>query len=298
MEIKFLKLIKTIAEEGSIAGSSEKLFLTQSALSHQLKDLEIQLGFKVFYRTRNKWELTEEGSILYKTACTVIESIGNGLNTIQQIRAGAAGTIKISTECYSFYQGLPLFIQKMKVLYPEIEVDLVLEATHRPVEKVISSEIDIAVVTSKLSGNKDLVSIEIFEDEIFAVIHEENVLNNTEYLVAEDFLDAHLIIHSFPLKTVSVYEQFLNPNGIMPVKISAVPLTEVTLEMVQANIGITCMPKWALNSFRLSDELSFKKIGNKGLKRKHYLVVRKSDVGKKYINDFLLNFKEHFQNFG
>ncbi|MEI3788215.1 MULTISPECIES: LysR family transcriptional regulator [unclassified Chryseobacterium] len=298
MEIKFLKLIKTIAEEGSIAGSSEKLFLTQSALSHQLKDLEIQLGFKVFYRTRNKWELTEEGNVLYKTACTVMDSIGNGLNAIQQIRAGAAGTIKISTECYSFYQGLPLFIQKMKVLYPEIEVDLVLEATHKPVLKVISNEIDIAVVTSMPSSNKELVSIEIFEDEIFAVLHQENLLNDSEYLTADDFLDVHLIIHSFPLKTVSVYEEFLNPNGIVPAKISSVPLTEVTLEMVQANIGITCMPKWALKSFKLSDELKFKKIGSKGLKRKHYLVVRKSDIGKKYINDFLLNFKEYFQNFG
>jgi len=298
MEIKFLKLIKTIAEEGSIAGSSEKLFLTQSALSHQLKDLEIQLGFKVFYRTRNKWELTEEGNVLYKTACTVMDSIGSGLNAIQQIRSGAAGTIKISTECYSFYQGLPLFIQKMKVLYPGIDVDLVLEATHKPVVKVISNEIDIAVVTSKPSGNKELVSVEIFEDEIFAVMHQENILNDSEYLIADDFLQAHLIIHSFPLKTVSVYEEFLNPNGILPLKISAVPLTEVTLEMVQANIGITCMPKWALKSFKLSDELKFKKIGSNGLKRKHYLIVRKSDIGKKYVNDFLLNFKEYFQNFG
>jgi len=297
MEIKFLKLIKTIAEEGSLANSSEKLFLTQSALSHQLKDLEIQLGFKVFYRTRNKWELTEEGNVLYKTACTVIGSIGDGLSAIQQIRAGAAGKIKVSTECYSFYQGLPLFIQKMGVLYPEIEVDLVLEATHQPVLKVMANEIDIAIVTSKPS-DKELVSIEIFEDEIFAVLHQENSLNNSEYLAAHDFKDVHLIIHSFPLKTVSVHEIFLHPNGVIPAKISAVPLTEVALEMVQANIGITCMPKWALRSFKLSDELSFKKIGRYGLKRKHYLVVRKSDVGKKYINDFLLNFKEHFQNFG
>ncbi|TZF96281.1 LysR family transcriptional regulator [Chryseobacterium panacisoli] len=296
MEIKFLRLIKTIAEEGSIASSSEKLFLTQSALSHQLKDLEIQLGFKVFYRTRNKWELTEEGDVLYRTACTVIDSIESGLNSIQQIRAGAAGKIKVSTECYSFYQGLPFFIQKMGVLYPEIEVDLVLEATHQPVLKVMANEIDIAIVTLKPS-DKELISIEVFEDEIFAVIHQENLLNNSEYLEAHDFLTIHLIIHSFPLKTVSVYEQFLGPNGIMPAKISAVPLTEVALEMVQANIGITCMPKWALKSFKLSDELYFKKIGKHGLKRKHYLVVRKSDTEKKYVNDFLLNFKEHFQNF-
>ena len=109
--------------------------MTQSALSHQLKDLEIQLGFKVFYRARNKWELTEEGSVLYKTACTVIDSIGNGLNEIQQIRAGAAGTIKSVQNVTHSIRDCRYLFRKMKVLYPEIEVDLVLEATHKPVEK-------------------------------------------------------------------------------------------------------------------------------------------------------------------
>jgi len=45
----------------------------------------------------------------------------------------------------------------------------------------------------------------------------------------------------------------------------------------------------------LSNELVFKKIGKHGLKRTHYLVVRKPDKNKKYINDFLLNFEENFQ---
>jgi len=295
MEIKFLRLIKTISEEGSIANSSEKLFLTQSALSHQLRELEAQLGFKVFRRTRNKWELTEEGVELYKIACDVIGSIEKGFDTIRQIRSGSSGKIKVSTECYSFYQSLPYFIQKMGALYPEIEVDLILEATHQPISKILSNEIDIAIVTSQ-SIDEELVSIEIYEDEIIAILHKENSLSNLDFLEANDFSDIHLIIHSYPLETVSVYEQYLKPNKITPAKISAIPLTEVALEMVQANMGITCMPKWALKSIKLSDELSFKKIGENGFKRTHYLVVRKSDMSKKYISDFLLNFEEHFQN--
>ncbi|AZA47381.1 LysR family transcriptional regulator [Chryseobacterium carnipullorum] len=296
MEIRFLRLIKTIAEEGNLANSSDRLFLTQSALSHQLKELEIQLGFKVFYRVRNKWELTEEGSVLYKIACDVIDTIDKGLGTIKQIRAGSSGKIKVSTECYSFYQGLPAFLQKMNILYPDIDVDLVLEATHHPVSKILSKEIDIAVVTSQPS-NDELISIEIFEDEIFAVLHVENPLYALGYIDVSDFTNIHLIIHSYPLETVSVFERFLKPNAVIPFKISAIPLTEVALEMVSANAGVMCMPKWALRSFKISDGLGFKKIGKNGLKRKHYLVVRKSDMTKRYINAFLENFKEHFQNF-
>tara|TARA_B110001452_G_scaffold265390_1_gene269937 strand:+ start:1029 stop:1496 length:468 start_codon:yes stop_codon:yes gene_type:complete len=149
MEIKYFRLIKTIAEEGSIANSAEKLFLTQSALSHQLRELEERLGFKVFLRTRNKCKLTDEGIELYKLGNTILESIEKGFQNIEHLRTGSVGTIKVSTECYSFYQGLFAFIQKMGLLYPDINVDLILEATHQPIPKILSNEIDIAIITSK-----------------------------------------------------------------------------------------------------------------------------------------------------
>lgn len=293
MEIKYFRLVKTIEEEGSIANSADKLFLTQSALSHQLRELEARLGFKVFYRKRNKWQLTEEGSELYKLGNAVLDSIEKGFQNIERLRTGSVGTIKVSTECYSFYQDLPSFIQKMGLLFPEIEVDLILEATHQPISKILSNDIDIALVTQK-PMNDSLASIEVFEDEIFAIVHSENPLSQVEFLEGSDFSSIHLIIHSFPLETVSVYARFLKPNNITPLKISAIPLTEVALEMVDANMGVICLPKWALKSFKLSDDFEFKRIGKNGLKRRHYLVFRKSDQDKKYIDDFISSFEEDF----
>lgn len=293
MEIKYFRLIKTIADEGSIANSSEKLFLTQSALSHQLKELETQLQFKVFHRTRNKWELTEEGAELYKLGNNVLETIDKGFKNINKIRSGSIGNIKVSTECYSFYQGLPAFIQKMGVLYPDISVDLILEATHQPISKLLSHDIDIAIVSSK-PNNKLLESIDVFQDEIFAIIHKESTLNTLSTIDVNAFTNQHLIIHSFPLETVSVFEHFLKPNNITPLKVTAIPLTEVALDMVNSNFGVICMPKWALKSFKLPDNIVFKPLGQYGLKRTHYLVFRKTDASKKYINDFVLNFKDTF----
>jgi len=292
MEIKYFRLIKTIAEEGSIANSAEKLFLTQSALSHQLKELEERLGFKVFLRTRNKWNLTDEGGELYKLGNTILESIEKGFQNIEQLRTGSVGNIKVSTECYSFYQGLSSFIQKMGLLYPEINVDLILEATHQPISKILSNEIDIAIVTSK-PANETLSSIEVYEDEIFAIMHKENPLNKDDFLDTNDFSDAHLIIHSFGSERTLADFACIG-NKITPFKISAIPLTEVALEMVDANMGIMCMPKWALKSFKVSDDLIFKRIGKNGLKRTHYLVFRKADKVKKYVNDFISNFEEDF----
>ncbi len=294
MELKHFRLIKTIAEEGSIANSSEKLFLTQSALSHQLRELEERLGFKVFHRSRNRWKLTEQGGELYKLANTVLTTIDQGLQSIEHINEGSKGAVRISTECYSFYSGLPGFIQKMGILYPNIDVTLAEDATYQPVSKLLSGDIDMAIVSDS-PATSNLTSVPLFEDEIFAVMHPEHVLAEKSFLEAGDFTQAHLIIHSFPLESVFIYERFLKPNQVMPVKISALPMTEVALEMVAANMGLTCMPKRYLEAFTGGRELVLKPIGPHGLKRTQYLVSRSADQSKKYIHDFVAMIQEEFE---
>lgn len=293
MELKYFRLIKTIAEEGSIANSSERLFLTQSALSHQLRDLEERLGFKVFHRTRNKWELTEEGQELYKLANKLFNTIDEGFEAIKDIKSGNKGIIKLSAECQSFFHTLPAFIQKMGILYPEIDIELTLGTTHQTISQVLSNEIDIAIVTSEPLSD-ELSSTIVFEDELFAVMHREHKLNSLAFLEASHFLDVHLFINSFPLEGVYVYEHFLKPNKIHPNKISAIPYTETSLSMIDANMGIMCVPKWQLETFKLPKHLIFKPIGTYGLKRKHYLVVKNKQRNKKYIHDFISNFEEDF----
>ena len=295
MELKYFRLIKTIAEEGSIANSSDRLFLTQSALSHQLRDLEERLGFKVFHRSRNKWELTQEGTELYKLANNLFNSIEEGFSNIKNIKDGSKGSIKLSAECQSFFHRIPSFIQKMGILYPEIDIELSLGATHQTISQVLSDDVDVAIVTSKPSSN-ELSCIEVFEDEIFAVVHKENALNELEYLEAGHFCDVHLLINSFPLEGVYIYEHFLKYNNINPKKISAIPFTEITLSMISANMGIMCAPKWQLDTFDLDKDLYFKPISKNGLKRKHYLVMKSDSTNRKYIHDFVSSFEEDFSN--
>ncbi len=293
MELKYFRLIKTIVEEGNIANSSERLFLTQSALSHQLREMEERLGFKVFHRSRNHWQLTSEGEELYKLANTLIQSIEDGLSNIQQIKDGAKGTLKVSAECQSFFHGLPAFVQKMALLYPEIKIDLNLGATHQTISQVLSDEVDVAIVTTQPASEALMVK-EVFEDEIVVVMHKENILNENAFLDASHFDDLHLLINSFPLENVSVYEHFLKPNKIVPRKVSAIPFTEVSLQMVNANMGIMCLPLWTLKPFKLSEDLVFKRIGKNGLKRTHYLVIKEERKKLEYYNNFITNFMEEF----
>lgn len=298
METRHLRLIKILAEEGGITKSLDKLFLTQSAVSHQLKDLEERLGTKIFIRSKNhrgkdQWKLTEEGEVLYQTAVKVLDEIDKAMINIQELKYGHQGTIRLSTECYTVYHWLPAFMRKMNVLYPKLDININMEATHKPLPKLLENELDIAI-TSDPIDDKRLKFIELFRDEVFAVVSSNHAWAKKKWVVAEDFTDEKLIIHSYPLETVTVYEHFLKPNNQTPPQIAAIPLTEATLELVKAQMGVTCMPLWALKPFASSNDLKLVKIGKKGLIRTHFAAIRSADKSKKYLLDFIENLKEEF----
>lgn len=75
VEVRHLKLVKTVAEVGSLKKAAERLFLTQSALSHQLRELEAQLGTPVFYRVNNQLHFTPAGKELRDMAAIILEQL-------------------------------------------------------------------------------------------------------------------------------------------------------------------------------------------------------------------------------
>lgn len=287
-------MIKTIADQNGITRSLDKLFLTQSAVSHQLKDLEERLGTRIFYRSKNQWTLTEEGKVLYDAATRILADLEQTLDRINDMRGGLAGTIRISTGCYTSYHWLPSFLNRMRVLYPELDIKIMIEATHRPLQKLRDNELDVGII-SDLADDKSLRYIELFKDEVMAVVQSENPLASRKYLTAQDFTTQPLIIHSLPLESVTVYQYFMRQQNVQPSQITAIPLTEVALEMVKANMGIMTMPLWALKPFVASPDLKLVRIGPKGLSRTHYAALRHEDAAKKHIVDFIHNLREELE---
>ncbi len=96
MEIKHLKLIETVSEEGSLTKAVDKLFLTQSALSHQLKEMETQLGTQVFHRVNKKLVLTGAGKIVLKSAKKILKEIDDIQLEIKKYISGETGNIRLA----------------------------------------------------------------------------------------------------------------------------------------------------------------------------------------------------------
>lgn len=286
MEIRHLRLIKAIVEEGSITKAIDKLHLTQSALSHQLKEAEYQLGTKIFLRTNKKLILTQAGEKLYQTAKEIIDKLSDTEREIKQLVYGEIGEIRISTECYSGYHWLPSVMKQFQQLYPNIDLKIVMEATHYPLQKLLANVLDIAIVSDPLKDNS-IKYLELFQDEMMMVVSENHAWANKKFVVAEDFTNEHLLIHSLPLETVTVHQFLLAPANVSPKKITPLPLTEASIEMVKADMGVMSMANWALRPYLKDTNLKAVKIGKNGLKRKHYVAIMNNRTYPQYFQHFI-----------
>ncbi|HSD09107.1 LysR family transcriptional regulator [Flavobacterium sp.] len=286
MEIRHLKLIKAIVEEGSITKAIDKLHLTQSALSHQLKEAEYQLGTKIFLRANKKLTLTKAGEKLYQIANEILDKLSEAELQIKQMVFGEFGEIRISTECFSSYHWLPSVIKQFHDLYPNIELKIVTEATHYPLQKLLDNVIDIGIVSDQIKDDK-IKYLELFQDEVVMAVSENHPWVNKKYVVAEDFANEHLIIHSLPMETVTIHQMILEPAQVTPKKITPLPLTEASIEMVKADMGVMSMAKWALQPYLKNSSLKAVKIGKNGLKRKHFIAIRNEKEYPDYFNHFI-----------
>jgi LysR family transcriptional regulator for metE and metH len=286
LEIRHLRLIKAIVEEGSLTKAIHKLHLTQSALSHQLKEAEHQVGTKIFNRDGKKLLLTAAGEKLFVTAKEVLEKLKTTENEIQKLISGELGEIRISTECYSSYHWLPAVLRQFRLIYPNIDVKLVVEATHYPLQKLLANVIDLAIISDQINDDR-IAYLELFQDEMMMLVSEIHPWAEKKYVIPEDFADEHLLIHSLPLETVTVHQFLLAPANVTPKKITPLPLTEASIEMVRANMGVMSMAKWAMQPYLASNELKAIKIGRSGLKRKHYIATIEAKNHPAYFNRFI-----------
>jgi LysR family transcriptional regulator for metE and metH len=286
VEIRHLKLIKAIAEEGTITKAIDKLHLTQSALSHQLREAEDQLGTKIFNRQAKKMVLTKAGEKLYETAVEVLEKLSKAEVQIKKMVFGESGEIKLSAECYTSYHWLPSVMKQFHYLYPNVELQMVMSATHYPLQKLISGELDLAITSDPVKDTK-IQYIELFQDEMVAVVPSGHSWTEKKFVKPEDFATENLIIHSLPLETVTVHQFFLKPAGVSPKKIIPVPLTEAAIEMVKAEMGVVVMARWSLKNYLQDGSLRTVKVGKSGLKRTHYIAFLKKKKNPDYVHHFV-----------
>ncbi len=293
MELRHLRLVETIAREGTLSRAGEKLHLSQSALSHQLKDLEQELETSLFHRSNKKLIITQAGEIVLESAREILHKIKQTEKDVKEHLFGNIGEIRLSMECYTCYRWLPSVMSDFHEKYPNVDINIFPEYTYRSIEKLLEGKIDL-VVTDIKPTVKEVVCQKLFTDDIMVIVPKNHPWTKRKYVTANDFSDESLIIyHDFE---DSVLYPLLEKAGVKPKKILTIKLTESAIELVQHGMAVKGMATWAIKSYLQTHEIATVQVTKSGLSRDWFIVQRKDHVSAPYFDYFAELLSDSIQN--
>jgi LysR family transcriptional regulator for metE and metH len=274
--IHHFRLVDTISKEGTLTKAAHVLHLTQSALSHQLKELERELDVEIFTRQGKRLHLSEQGYRFLRSSEKILAEIRSLEEDINNYKNGKTGKLSISMQCYTAYHWLPGVIKYYKQRWPDINIQILSEATRRPLEYLMNGDLDIGIVRTQMVNTR--IKYEpIFEDSLVAVICKDHKLANKDIIEISDFKDEELILPLYDpsYQDTPIIESLIQAQQVKPKTLHRIHYTDATIEMVNAGLGITVMADWIVAPYLKDRNIVVKPLHHSVAKRSWYAATVK-----------------------
>lgn len=273
LEVRHLQLVEAITEEGSVTRAAERLHVTQSALSHQLREIEQRLRTPLFLRVNRRLALAPAGERLLASARTILGELRRTEEDIARLANDEDGVLRVSTECYTCYHWLPPLLKRFHRDFPRVDVEIVPNVTRRTLDALLERKIDLALM-HRARTDARLQKFPVFEDEVVVIVAPEHRLAKRKFIEAADLRDENVILHSLPEE--SFFAAQLDAAHVRPRKFSQVILTEAIVAMVKAGLGVSAVPRWTVERELRAGDVVALQFTRKGLLRRWFAAVLKT----------------------
>jgi LysR family transcriptional regulator, regulator for metE and metH len=285
IEVRHLRLVAAVAGVGSLTRAGDQLHLTQSALSHQLRDIESRLGAALFHRVGKRLVLTPAGERLLESATDVLDRLERAERDIRQMGRDRAGSLRITTECYTCYHWLPPLLLRYRRNFPNVEVRIDVEATHHPVETLLSGKIDLGIMSTPVRDRR-LFSRRVFQDELVLIASKHHRFAGQARVRLAQMREETLFVYP-PKAESGPLQNVLLPAGAAPARVEEVQLTEAITELVKAGLGVAILARWAVQPLIDSGSIVGRTLPARGMHRVWSAVMRKDLARADYVNEFI-----------
>lgn len=285
IEIRHLRSLVAIAESRKLSSAAERVHLTQSALSHQMRAVEAHYGVTLFERSRQGVRFTQAGERLLALARDVLARIGEAEREVIRLKDDTRGELRIALECHTCFDWLMPVMDEFRRRWPEVEVDLVAGFHPDPIALLTSGKADL-VIGSRPSKARAFHVTPLFRFEIVVVMALEHRLRTRRRLDAQDLRGETLITYPVPPQRIDIIREVLGPAGIKLERRTA-ELTIAILQLVASRRGIAALPNWGVKSYVEHDYVLARRIGAKGLWSDLHAVVNKPEAARPYMADFV-----------
>ena len=283
LEFRHLRTIRAIHEAGGLARAADILHITQSALSHQVKALEEQVGMELFHRRTKPMKLSPAGLRLLRLAERVLPEVAAVEEEFRslQIRAARAGCTSpssatpVSTGCSRCSNSSA----------PPGRTSMSISACASPSTRSRRSGARRSISSSPPTRSSCPASTfqPLFDYQPMFVCATGHPLAASDWIEAEDFAEETLLHYPVERAKLDVFTGLLTPARVEPRHMRAVELTEVILMLVAAGRGVTVLPDWVLRDSRGGPTTWSSRSPRRGLSKRMYAAVREEDAAKPYI---------------
>jgi LysR family transcriptional regulator for metE and metH len=292
LELRHLRLVEAIAEEGGVTRAGRRLHLTPSALSHQLRDVEERLGVRLFERIGKRMLLAAAGARLLQCAKGVLSEVERAEQEIRLAAQGERGLLRLTTQCNTVYHWLPSRLTLFQRRDPQVEVQVVAGATDDPCAALLEGRIDLAIV-HRPSRDPRLLLRPLFKDEVVIVMPPGHRLAGQSFVSPADLAPEHLIVYSIPRESNLVFRKVLIPAGVTPARVTHIQLTEAIVELVKAGLGVTALPRWSVAPQVERRELVARSLTSPGLFRQWSAAYRRRPAPPGHLLRFVELLAKH-----
>jgi len=282
LEFRHLRTIKAVHDTGGLARAAEVLNITQSALSHQIKGLEDQIGVELFARRTKPMKLSAAGQRLLRLAERILPEIAHLEEEFRALKEGRTGRLHIAIECHACFEWLLPVLEQFRRAWGAVDVDIRPGLAFGALPALEREEIDLVVT----SDPEDLPGIEftpLFDYEPVFVAASQHPLAAKPFVEAADFRDETLITYPVDRPRLDIFKLLLTPEGVEPRAIRQVELTAVILLLVASNRGVSVLPDWVVRGLRFHSDYVTRPVTAAGLTRRLYAATRAEDTAKPFM---------------
>lgn len=286
IETIHLRILSALQRHGTLTEAANALFLSQSALSHQIRHLERRLGIPLWEKAGRRLRLTRAGEQLLDAAGKVLPLLEQTELTLKAYAEGMQGILRIGVECFPCYEWLTGVIADFLVSVPDVEVDIYHQFQFTGVEGLLNRQIDL-LVTPDRGEQPGLVYQPLFDYELVLLVAGAHPLASSAWVEPAQLAAETLI--SFPVaeERLDILSRFLWPAGVRPARRKQIESIEIMLQLVAFSRGVCALPRWLAERVCERLDLKILGLGRAGIQRSLYAAIRREDAGVAYVRKFI-----------
>jgi DNA-binding transcriptional LysR family regulator len=296
IDITKLKTFVAVADLGSFSKASEMLYITQPAVTQQIKALEKIVGAKLFQRQGGKIVLTDEGRRIYEIARSLLNDYENLMEEMAKIKKDFKDTLFVGVSTTLSEYKIPELIAEFHSQMPGISIRMFVENSQQIEDSLISGVLNVGVI--ERAPSEKFQSIKWLVDEIVYFTYPEHPFAREGQIEPERLYEADIIFREVSSGTRKIVKEELERLGVIFEKLNIkveVNCVRTILNMVRSGYGTSFLSKGLLERDLQEGSIVQVKIKGFGAKRWYYIVypenAKLSFLASRFIR-FLLSKSE------